>query len=614
MRLLPLVLLACAPPPDPTAPDGPAVRLEFAGDDLYGAPFPSDHRLVDGVVDLTGAPNPDDAAIVDQVLRVTDGVLTGWGTTSPVFLAFDELPETVPDVWLIGLDGPDRGVQLPIEVWLTEDPGPLATPNQLSILPLQGRPMAGGHTYAALVFHGDQLTRLDPALVPAAYLDALDRLEELEVDRLALAGLAVFTTADPTAELHEVVAAAAALPIPSPGAFSQTDLLDTYCVYRATVELPVFQGGQAPYSTEGGTWVWDADGPAVQTTALANLDVTIPRSPMPAEGYPLAVMSRTGGGGDRPLVDRGPSTATEERALGAGPALHFAEAGFAGLSMDGPHGGLRNPSGADEQFLMFNIANPGAMRDNVRQSALELALLPAMVATLELDVGDCPGATGPARFDPDHLALMGHSMGATIAPLSLAADVGYGAAILSGAGGSWIHNVVYKRSPLEVRPLAEAMIGYPPGALTTHDPFLGMLQWSGESADPPVYGEQIQAAGIHVLMFQGIVDTYILPPIAHTTALALGLDLAGAPLEAGEPELDGFVTLPEVLPEVGGVVLALPVSGNRDGHTRVVVQHPEDGLEDGHEVMFQLDAAKTQYTHFLRSWLEEGVPEVPAAR
>ena len=45
----------------------------------------------------------------------------------------------------------------------------------------------------------------------------------------------------------------------------------------------------------------------------------------------------------------------------------------------------KGPTGADEQFLMFNVQNPLALRDNVRQSALEIALLPQVLARLEVD-------------------------------------------------------------------------------------------------------------------------------------------------------------------------------------------------------------------------------------
>jgi hypothetical protein len=42
-----------------------------------------------------------------------------------------------------------------------------------------------------------------------------------------------------------------------------------------------------------------------------------------------------------------------------------------------------------------------------------------------------------------------------------------------------------------------------------------------------------------------------------------------------------------------------------------VVQHVEDGIEDGHEAAFQTEPPKHQYRCFLKSFAE-GVPRVPA--
>ena len=49
-----------------------------------------------------------------------------------------------------------------------------------------------------------------------------------------------------------------------------------------------------------------------------------------------------------------------------------------------------------------------------------------------------------------------------------------------------------------------------------------------DAASPP--GEA--RAPKHVLMMQGIVDHYILPPIANSISLSLGLDQAGEALDA----------------------------------------------------------------------------------
>ncbi|MCS6900427.1 MAG: hypothetical protein RMJ98_12260, partial [Myxococcales bacterium] len=351
---------------------------------------------------------------------------------------------------------------------------------------------------------------------------------------------------------------------------------------------------------------------------LANVVVTVPRGPMPSQGYPTVVFSRTGGGGDRPLVDRGPRATNGGPAIapGTGPALGFAAVGWAGISIDGPHGGLRNVTGGDEQFLMFNVTNPEALRDNIRQSALELGLASRLLSDVLLDVSNCPGAgvNGKARLDASAPALMGHSMGATISPLTLAVEPRFRALLLSGAGGSWIENVIHKQKPLAVRGFLEIFLGVSPGwKLHPHDPALSLLQWAGEPADPPVYGNAIVERNDppHILMMQGIVDHYILPSIANATSLALRLDLGGDALDETTPEVASFRPLRSLLPLVGCSAVALPVGPTRGSAVALVTQHREDGIEDGHEVVFQTPGPKHQYRCFLRS-LTLGNPSVPA--
>jgi hypothetical protein len=378
--------------------------------------------------------------------------------------------------------------------------------------------------------------------------------------------------------------------------------------------MPNYQAGEPPFSTEGGQWTFEASGaPIYQGPMTSRLVVTIPRIAQPVDGYPLAVFVRTGGGGDRPLVDRGVRAEPGGGAIepGEGPARYFARAGFAGMQVDGPLGGPRNVTSSDEQLLIFNIQNLGAMRDNIRQSAVELAVLAHVADELRLDTSDCPDAGGAdIGFDGDHLALMGHSMGATIGPLTVAAEPRYGAMLLSGAGGSYIENIVYKRKPFEPGPVVGLMIGQ--GIqLSTDDPVLSFAQWALEPSDPQVYDPMVTDR--HVLMMQGIVDNYILPRIANTTTLSLGLDLAGDSADdTGDPRLDGQMPIAPLLPLIGRAAISLPASGNVDGVTAVVTQHVEGPIEDGHEVVFQTEIPKQQYRCFLATWLD-GVPVVPAA-
>src|ERR1019366_10398252 len=179
------------------------------------------------------------------------------------------------------------------------------------------------------------------------------------------------------------------------------------------------------------------------------------------------------------------------RVPGSGPARQFAKAGMAGASVDGPHENLRNLTNDNEDFLMFNINNAYALRDNVRESAAEYALFAHVLAALSVDVSDCPGTTAPARFDGTKMALMGHSMGSTISPLVMSVEPMYRALVMSGAGGSWIENIIWKQLPLSVRPVVDLLLRYnqldPPKDIQEDDPVLTLLQWAVEPADPLVY-------------------------------------------------------------------------------------------------------------------------------
>ena len=234
--------------------------------------------------------------------------------------------------------------------------------------------------------------------------------------------------------------------VPAPdAAFQQTDLFDDYCVYASTLPMPDYQSGDAPYDfhSTGGR----LDVPARRDAHLparngeAGMVVTIPRAPMPAAGWPIAHLIRTGAGGSRPLVDRGPQATNGGPPIvpGSGPARQFAKAGMAGASVDGPHEDLRNLTNDNEDFLMFNINNAVALRDNVRESAAEYAVFARSAAggaVVRLSTAPLP-TTGPARFDASKMALMGHSMGSTISPLVISVGPMYRARVMSGAGGSF---------------------------------------------------------------------------------------------------------------------------------------------------------------------------------
>jgi hypothetical protein len=643
---------------------GPAlttVNMRFERTSFYDAPFPSDDLVgADGAVHIEGFPNlPDPNAVpmVDQMKSLIASSAHGFAEEGAVFLTVSGTgqPANLPDVatsitakasvFLMGVtaSAPDFLRRYPVTVRYDADGGPFGAPNMVTLLPLQGIPLRPKTTYAAVVTTATGLSPSQemaqiaagtrPAAMPAAafseYESAIAALAQAGVAQASIAGLAVFTTDDPTVELGVVLADMLAHPLPQPDtAFKQTDLFDGFCVYGATIPMPDYQAGDPPYTfaNSGGGWAFDPSGkPRQQRTEEAGMFVTIPRTPMPAAGWPIVHFIRTGGGGSRPLVDRGPQTTNGGPYVpGTGPALWFAKAGIAGATLDGPHEDLRNLTNDNEDYLMFNINNAAALRDNIRESAAEYALFAHVLAGLTLDVSDCPGTTSPATFDATKMGLMGHSMGSWISPLVLDAEPMYSAVVMSGAGASWIENVIWKQQPLAVRPVVDLLLHYstldPPRQAPEDDPVLTLLQWSAESADPLVYTRALVRepapgqAPRQVLMEQGIVDHYILPAIANATSLSLGLDLAGMPLDASNAELTagGDPTLESVLAYSGRQMIALPVSGNyAPGVTAVVTQHPADSIEDGHEMLFQTDPPKREYRCFLQAWALGQTPILP---
>ncbi len=636
--------------------------MDFArSTSIFDAPFPSADLVdADGIVDVTGLPSPGHQTIVAQVEAALVG-LHGFGTTSAIHFQLSEPPTTTlitlrPDptdntevVQLVDVDpdSPDVGTRIPIELYYTDDAGPFgANAHLLTALPLQGWPLRASTTYAVVVLDtlltatGNRYTPSASmrnlrdhgapaglnAATGATYVAAVQQLQMHHVDVDHVVGMTVFRTQSPTAVFErglESVRGRDTITLDAP--FTLETTYDAYCVYHTTAHVPVYQSGTPPYSTEGGGWRFDETGALMlDHTEQANVLLTLPRVTMPTDGFPLVTLVRTGAGGDRPLVDRGIDTGEHTGSTpGTGPAMHFAAEGIAGVQIDGPHGGLRNITMGDEQFLVFNIQNPTALRDNLRQSALELDLLVDLLSSLEVDASGCAGLTthaGTAHIDVRQLALMGHSMGASIAPLAAAFEPRYRAIVLSGAGASWTENIMYKESPLDVRPIAAGLLGY----RTTHplredDPVVNWLQWAGEEADAAVYAPLLvrHASGQprHILMFQGIVDTYITLPIANAMTIATGLDLAGPVLDRNDPRTAPFQSITEILPLRGRGAHAFPVTANLTSDegamvTGAVVQHMQDGIEDGHEVMWQLPDAQTQYRCFLRTFLRDAAPSI----
>lgn len=638
VRFLPLVVLvACTTAPaaqtSVEVPQGPSFAMDFARpNSLYDAPFPSDDLLKDGHVDLHQWQNPDQVTLIDQCLALLNRDARGFAQTGAIYFragaALD--PATLPalatsvtdeaSVFVILAEGVDpRFPKQPAQVGFLADGGPMGDKNLLAILPLQGAPLQAGVRYAAVVTRkvryadGSQPPAMSAAL-QAKYASVIE-FHSLHPDDIA--AMTVFKTDDRAGQMADFYTSAyVAHPVtPLASAPTLTETYHSYCVFESKLDVPVYQHGTPPYNTAGGDWQLDGAGkPVFDHMETARIWFTVPRQPMPQDGWPIVQFIGTGGGGERPLIERGVAVSqgfTTAVKPGTGPAQEFARVGWAGVQFDGTLEGIRNTTHGNEDFLLFNVFNAAALRDNIRQSALEQRLVADRLADVSFDVSACAGATGPFHAGKFR-AIMGHSMGASILPLVVTTGPPvYQAAILSGAGSSYIMNVMDKLLPLPVKPVAEGLLGYDVRSrpLTPFDPALTLFQWAVESSDSQIYGPQV---GGNVLMLQGLVDHYILPSIANAFSMAAGLDLAGPELDMLAPELIALHQpfLADILPLFGKKPLPWPVTGNASSGTRtaVVVQNMGDAIEDGHEANFQTEHPKQLYRCLLADIAAGKVP------
>ena len=84
------------------------------------------------------------------------------------------------------------------------------------------------------------------------------------------------------------------------------DTNERFCELEGQVTYPQFQVGSPPYDT-GGLFTYDSTGmPILQGQQVSPITITLPKSAMPAGGYPLIVYFHGTGGISREIADRGP--------------------------------------------------------------------------------------------------------------------------------------------------------------------------------------------------------------------------------------------------------------------------------------------------------------------
>lgn len=642
--------------------EGPTFLFDLNSDDFHAVPFPSDVRKrADGTYGYTQYASVYALGVGKLWLDAADDLQTGFGLTSGVFMHFDGPldPETIPTtdddsleasatVFLVDVDAqsPMKGSRIPVRCRFTQPVGSHHPANQLACVSPFGVLREPDTTYALVVtrgvksvdgasvstpsalkslLDGQDLEGVHGTVASAEYVAARDAIVEAGTPADQIAGFTLFTTYEPTARLQRIYEFYAALPEPeldSEKPIEQVAVYDDYVVLKAYYNVPNIQSGGPPYAIppEGKIVFDEAGNPVVQRQESVQVNITIPRAPMPVDGYPILIYAHGSGGQAVELMDRGPKTArTDVPAAGSGPARNLSQYGVAGLSVDFAIHDTRYPASPDTTGLkLYNLlGNPRAMIDNFVVASNEVGLHARLAAGIALDPS-VSGVLDPQwfpdgviKFDRDAIAVMGQSMGSMISTPAVTLPNEIDALINSGSGGTLIEIALASKDPVEIRPLLRNMLRLRNDEVFDEfDITLNTLQHVFDWIDPTLHARHViqrphlGAPPRHVFHPSGLEDRYFSARARAGLSTALGVPMANPVSEAVAFDWMRWVGHSEAV--------QLPISANMpQGVTGFVRQFEPAYPEAGHYVMFDKPEARAQYSCFMKT-LASGAPKLLA--
>lgn len=620
--------------------------------EFYRLPYPNDIRLKGGRPDLSGHPTPGPGVlgfdIVANYIEAIGAGQQGFGFNHATYVrASQELDfkslEEADAIRLINIDpdSPDYNKTHPIS-WFASggsgSNGRYICQNWLSVRPFWGRPLAHETTYAVVL--SDKVKDKDGARVeqdedfkamlatarPAddrigkawdAYAPLRAWITEQSLNASSVSVAAVFTTGTPWEQTSKLRAPARgagleakALTLCEAGVKSPCDdglegaahkrgcfgAQAEHFEVQGTLELPIFQRGQAPYLESGGDL---AATPKVERDESVCMAMSVPKQAAPAEGWPVLIYAHGTGGTYRSHIDQVSGQLASLPVEGGEPV------GMIVVGWDQvQHGSRRGMSTLDPEPLVFNYGNPAGAKGNFLQAAGDIFAITKFVEGLDIPAERSP--TGQAiKADPTRIYFMGHSQGGTSGPLALPFEPNIKAAVLSGAGGGLNLALLYKSAP--VSSLTGLKIALQDPDIGSNHPVLSLIQGYYEPVDPINYASYMGARQIegltsarHIFQPFGTGDTYTPPQGMKALALALRAIYLN-------PIFDEF--------KGGGIAFSDdPVKGNAsvagERYTVVGRQYEPDGEYDGHFVSFRNPKAKANILEFLRTAITAGTPTV----
>ncbi|MGK7926669.1 MAG: hypothetical protein AB4290_15760 [Spirulina sp.] len=392
---------------------------------FYDIPYPSDLRLDDrGRPNMTGYPISSQAFLIFGIKAIA-GDRIGFPTVSAAYFRFDgalssqDRNQLIPaeldsPVLLVDVDpdSPDRGQLYPTVAEDLIADSVYIPAHTLAVAPYPGVVLPPNRKYAYIVMRTLKDARGKLLRAPKSFKKLLSEgsppdgvlgqkakeqfaplrriLREFNIPPGLVAAATVFTTGDPAGELNALsdgVRARYDLSIadlaldPDDGASHER-----FCELHATIGFPQFQRGTPPFDSDGLFEILP-DGTLVeQRFETANVVITVPKTEMPADGYPLVFYFHGSNGLSTQVVDRGPILEPGGTEIpGLGPAHIVAERGFAAVASALPVNPERLPGAPDDAYQ--NLNNLAAYRDTFRQGTIEQRLLLDAIASLPKKLG-----------------------------------------------------------------------------------------------------------------------------------------------------------------------------------------------------------------------------------
>jgi len=521
-------------------------------------------------------------------------------------------------------DSPERGRVIAMEWHYDAERGVLAGAAASGEVLREGTRYAAYVTTALRDAHGHPLARsgaLDDLLhsPPARWRTTADALRELDDPQIA--GLAVFTTQHATAPL---LAARAAMDdrslVPAPTlafadpsiVFAGNEALDRLLgtATRATdgpraglerwgsdnptgiahdhvgvigtgqITIARFRGDDVGTNgPEDKTFQLDPVTGTPRLVAIDTIPITfiLPAAPPPPSGYPVVIYGHGLGAGRDALETFAEPLTSQGYALvgidmfGHGSRFDPTDNGnnLAGripqfTGDPSLRDGFGDNTGLPSTFHFFEgFLDVSAVRDAIRQSALDLGRVVEVVRASDLDLSPLAGPGGIPKLDASRVAYLGESFGTVVGTLFAAIEPDIDLYVLDVPGGGILDTLLPDSA--EIGSLAMPFIStlYDPSTpLDRWNPLIGLEQAVIDGGDPLSYAPHVLA------------DRFGLGPRSVICLEVVGDQvLSNRGTEALARELGLAVLTPDLAPPDGLAELASPAAGNRDGQTAVLVQY-----------------------------------------